>query len=277
MKKKIVLLLISLFILSSCTKPKDPSMDPEDPGINEPENPDDHDKPDNPGRPGDGDDPVTPDEPDEPNTPETPNDPEEPDTPTEDDDPETPANDEIPASGQSLPIGNKTVTGPKNSKNPVDISNYTTFDLFDSLPDNWSYIQGNNKIKNCNDFYAPSAGGGFKFSQLYYGLQTPVINSWVKIEIRFHISVVKSKSGQFDKEDPIFHIYGYDKNGQYISLDYLEQGKITVQQENNEVKLYVKNPNITYLEFRLNMYPCKGSTWYNFGVDEITLKGWQYE
>ena len=73
---------------------------------------------------------------------------------------------EIPASGQNLPIGNKTVTGPKNSKNPVDITNWVNFDLYDSLPTYFSYIQGNNKVNSRGDFYASSAGGGFKFSKL---------------------------------------------------------------------------------------------------------------
>ena len=184
---------------------------------------------------------------------------------------------EIPASGQTLPIGNKTVTGPENSKNPVDITNWVNFDLYDSLPTYFSYIQGNNKVNSRGDFYAPNAGGGFKFSKLYYGLQTPVFNSWKKLEIRFHISTVNNNNKEKDTNAPIFHIYGYNLSGRYIQLDYLEQGSITVQSEGSEVKIYVRNPEIAYLEFRLNAYPYKGSQCYNFGIDEISIRGWPYE
>ena len=184
---------------------------------------------------------------------------------------------EIPASGQNLPIGNKTVTGPKNSKNPVDITNWVNFDLHDSLPTYFSYIQGNNKVNSRGDFYASSAGGGFKFSKLYYGLQTPVFNSWKKLEVRFHISSVNNNSKEKDANAPIFHIYGYNLSGKYIQLDYLEQGSITVQSVGNEVKVYIINPDIAYLEFRLNAYPYKGSQCYNFGIDQISIKGWPYE
>lgn len=185
--------------------------------------------------------------------------------------------EEIPASGQTLPIGdgNKTVTGPANLKNPIDVSDWVEFDLFDSLPTYFSYIQGNNKVNSRGDFYAPSAGGGFKFSHLYYGLQTPVITSWKKLEIRLNISTVNNNSKKKDVDEPIFHVYGYDKTGRYISLDYIEQGKITAQ--TSEVKMYIRNENICYLEFRLNAFPYKGNQCYNFGVGSISIKGWEWE
>jgi hypothetical protein len=185
----------------------------------------------------------------------------------------------IPASGQTLPIGtgNKTCDGPDNLKNPIDISDYTNFDFFNSIPEHWSYITGNRKSSGKGDFFAESFGGGFKFAQLYYGLQTPVINSWKKIEIRFYISAVTNNSAKKDLDAPIFHIYGYDKSGKYITLDYLDQGSITTQTKGNFVRVYVRNENIAYLEFRLNAFPYKSSQCYNFGVDKITLKGFPYD
>lgn len=185
----------------------------------------------------------------------------------------------IPASGQTLPIGdgNKTITGPDNLKNPIDISDWQEFDFYNSIPAHWSYIQGNNKVNSRGDFYAESAGGGFKFSHLYYGLQTPVLTSWVKIEILFHISTVQNNSKKKDVDEPIFHIYGYNNKGRYIDLTYLEQGKITKKQEGNDVRVYVRNIDICYLEFRLNAFPYTGSQCYNFGVDKISIKGWQWE
>lgn len=185
--------------------------------------------------------------------------------------------DIIPASGQTLPIGNKTVSGPENVNNPIDVSNWINFDLYDSLPEHWSYIMGNNKVNSRGDFYSSTAGGGFKFSSLYYGLQTPLINSWVKLEIRLRISVVKNNSQKKDDDEPIFHIYGYNSKGKYIQLDYLNQGSITANSEGQEIKLYIRNIDISYLEFRLNAFPYKGQQCYNFGVDQISIKGWQWE
>lgn len=187
-------------------------------------------------------------------------------------------NDEIPASGQTLPIGdgNKTVTGPTNSKNPIDIAEWQNFDFFNSKPEYWSYIQGNNKVNN-GSYYAESAGGGYKFSQLYYGLQTPVLTQWVKTEVRLTISKVANNSQKKDVDEPIFHIYGYDLSGKMIHTQYLEQGSITAQSEGKEVKFYIKNENVSYFELRLNAFPYKGSQCYNFGVSQISIKGWQYE
>lgn len=186
------------------------------------------------------------------------------------------SSDSIPARGESLPIGNKSVSGPSNTT-PVDISEWTNFDFTSSIPGYWSYIQGNNKVKNCSDFYAESAGGGFKFAKLYYGLQSPLINSWPKIEVRLHISKVANNSQKKDVDEPILHIYGYNSDGYHIYTDYIEQGSITAQKEGTELKFYIKNENVSYFELRLNAHPYKGSQCYNFGVDEISLKGWQWE
>ena len=187
--------------------------------------------------------------------------------------------DEIPASGQTLPIGNgnKTVSGPENVNNPIDVTNWVNFDFYNSIPDYWSYIQGNNKVNSRGDFYAESAGGGFKFSQLYYGLQTPLLNTWKKFEVRLSISKVANNSQKKDVDEPIFHIYGYDITGKMIHTQYIEQGTITAQSEGKEIKFYLSNEDVCYFELRLNAFPYKGNQCYNFGVDEISIKGWQYE
>lgn len=192
---------------------------------------------------------------------------------------ETPIEEEIPSSGETLPIGNgnKTVSGPKNSKNPINIEEWVNFDFYNSIPEYWSYIQGNNKVNSRGDFYAESAGGGFKFSQLYYGLQTPVLTSWVKTEVRLSISKVANNSQKKDEGEPIFHIYGYDITGHVVETQYIEQGTITAQSEGKEIKFYIRNEDVAYFELRLNAFPYKGSQCYNFGVDEISIKGWEYE
>ena len=188
-------------------------------------------------------------------------------------------NDSIPASGQTLPIGNgnKTVTGPNNLSRPDNIGNWINYDLSESLPAYFSYIQGNNKLKNCNDFYALSAGGGFKYAQLYYGLQTPVFTPYKKVEVRLRISAVKNNSQKKDEGEPIMHIYGYNSSGKYIYQSFIEQGAIDGKSVGKEVKFYIRDMNVYYFELRLNAFPYKSSQCYNFGVDQISLKGWDYE
>lgn len=182
--------------------------------------------------------------------------------------------DPIPSQKENLPIGNTSVSGPKNLANPVDITDYTEFDLKSYLPDNFSYIQGNNKINHCSDFYAESSGGGFKFSHLYYGFQTSLFNSWNKIEVRLTISQVHNSSKQANKNKPPFmHVYGYNKKGEFVHQTNIEQGKLTANTK--EIKFYIENqPDVQYLEFRLNEYPFKGSQCYNFGVSQLMLRGW---
>lgn len=171
-----------------------------------------------------------------------------------------------------LPIGNRTVSAPANKDNKDDLTNWVDYEFDGSLPTNWSFISGNNKVSNA-PFYAD---GSVKFAHLYYGLQTPMFNSWEKLEIRFHVSQVNNSSDSKKADQPIFHIYGYDESGKFISTDYLEQGSITNATAGSYTRVYVCNPNIAYLEFRLNANPYKGSQCYNFGLNKISMKGWPY-
>lgn len=179
--------------------------------------------------------------------------------------------------GEKLPIGNTSVPGPENKSNPIDIASDNRYeaDLSNGeLPNYWSAIWGNNKTGNGNWY----ANGTYKFASLYHGLQTPYINSWKKIEIRFYIdSVNNCKDDGKNDDEPIFHIYGYNAKEKLVSTDYLEQGKITTSSVGNYVRVYVRNIDISYLEFRLSANPCKGSQHYNFGLSKITLYGWDYE
>lgn len=176
--------------------------------------------------------------------------------------------------GDKLPIGNTIVSKPSNTE-PQNIKEWVNYDLSSSLPQYFSYIQGNNKVANCFDFY-DSEGGGFKFSKLYYGLQTPLITSYKKVEVRLKISTVKNNTKKAE-DKPIFHIYSYDKNGNYLNMNTLDQGAITIKSIGSEIKFYIKNIDMAYFELRLNAYPKKGEQCYNFGVNQISVKGWDYE
>lgn len=187
-----------------------------------------------------------------------------------------PVGDRIPASGESLPIGNTTVSGPSNAI-PVDITKWVDYDFSSSLPDYWSFIMGNNKKSTSSDFYAESSGGGFKFAKTYYGLQSPLLESWLKTEVRLKVSQVQNNSqsqSQYEGK-PIFHIYSYDNTGHYIGMQTYDQRDSF--KNITEIKFYIANPKMAYFEIRLNAYPYKGSQCYNFGVSQVSLKGWPYD
>jgi len=135
-----------------------------------------------------------------------------------------PTGDRIPASGENLPIGNTAVSGPENAA-PVDISDWINYDLFSSLPEYWSFIMGNNKAERCSDFYAESSGGSFKFSHSYYGLQSRLLTSWLKTEVRLTVSQIHGNCDNQKQYDgkPIFHIYSYDETGHYLEMQTYER------------------------------------------------------
>ena len=181
-------------------------------------------------------------------------------------------NDPIPAKKEQLPIGNVSVSGPHNLvKHNLD--DYTDYVFSHALGDDWEYIQGNNKFQNKGDFYAD---GSFKFSHLYYGLQSPLLTSYKKIEIRLYIKQVNNSTDKRKEDEPIFHIYGYNDDCSYIHTQYLQQGKITKQSEGNYVRIYLENIDVSYFELRLNANPYKGNQCYNFSINKIKLKGWNY-
>jgi len=186
-----------------------------------------------------------------------------------------PSEDPIPSRGESLPIGNTSVSGPNNTT-PADITNWVNYDFFSSLPPYWSFIMGNNKKATSSDFYAESSGGGFKFSQVNYGLQSPLLNSWLKTEVRLTVSQVHGNSQNANqyKDKPIFHIYSYDSEGYYLGMQTYEQQSSFANV--TEIKFYIANPEMAYFEIRLNAFPYKSSQCYNFGVSQISIKGWPY-
>lgn len=183
--------------------------------------------------------------------------------------------DLIPSRNEFLPIGNTSVSGPKNSLRD-DIAEWRHYDLKSTLPDYFSYIQGNNKVNHCGDFYS-TENGGFKFSKLFYGIQTPLITSFKKVEVSLYISEVNGNTKKADKDAPVLHIYSYDKDGYYLGMETIDQGRITMQSVNTKIKFYIRNVNMAYFELRLNAYPYKSSQCYNFGINKISIKGWDFE
>lgn len=174
---------------------------------------------------------------------------------------------------ETLPIGNRVIGGPNNLSTPDDIASGKVYDLSSSLPANFSYIQGNNKVNACSDFYSESAGGGFKFSHLWYGFQSSAFTGYKYVDFTIHITSVNNKSGTPDVDKDVLHIYGYNSKEECILQKNIAQGVITKQTENSDITITIQNDAMNYFEFRLNANPYKGTQCYNFGMGSITVKG----
>lgn len=117
MKKYLIYLMMSLAIagFNSCTD--DDPVEPQNPGIETPENPD---EPETPA------DPENPDEPETPTDPENPNEPNNPDTP---ENPEEPENPETPEQGHKILVAYFSWGG-TTQRMAQEIANQTGADLF---------------------------------------------------------------------------------------------------------------------------------------------------
>lgn len=171
--------------------------------------------------------------------------------------------------GDMLPIGNKVIDGPTNLSNPDEISPEKSYNFTSSMPTNWVYIMGNNKAPGNESFYKE---GGLKFSHLWYGVQSCAFKPYKYTYVSFKVSSVNQCSDAAS-ENPIFHVYGYDKDNNCILQKNIEQGSITVATKGNYVNFEIHNDQMVYLEMRLNANPCKGQQSYNFGISEIKIKG----
>ena len=76
------------------------------------------------------------------------------------------------------------------------------------------------------------------------------------------------------KNKPIFCICSYDSDSYYLGMKTYEQQSSFVNIK--EIKFYIANPEMAYFKIRLNAFPYKTSQCYNFGISQISVKGWPY-
>ena len=165
------------------------------------------------------------------------------------------------------------LTTPNNKNNPIDITDWKNYSFVEELPDGFTYIYGNNKATP--DIYAD--GGGLVMDENEgprKGLQTPYFNTWNKIELRIKLGKFHGTSKSQNKNDPVFTIDCYSESGSLIDTYYIDEINVS---DNSEVKTYIKNSSISYLEIRATNLPSKSNKVYNFGISGISLKGWIYD
>lgn len=181
---------------------------------------------------------------------------------------------------------------PKNHNNPYklettlsqDESTWSNNDMKEYLPSGFRYIYKN----ACDDgpvyhktsakFYSSNnkAPGGLKIDNIGVGFQSQMfIHNGEKLEIRIGISQVNNSSDKPEEGKDTFHIYFFDKNGNYLDKHIVQEKTLTVNTK--EIHFYwTKNAkDIAYFEFRCNAMPYKGQQCYNVGIAYCNFKSWE--
>lgn len=181
---------------------------------------------------------------------------------------------------------------PKNYQNPYqlkttlsqDNDSWSNNDLKEELPDGFRYIYKN----SCDDgpayhksqakFYSSNNNnpGGLKIADVGVGFQSKMfVHNGAKLEIRIGISQVNNASDKPDEGKDTFHVYFFNKEGNYLNKYAVSEN--TIKTSTKEIKFYwTENASeIAYFEFRCNAKPYKGQQCYNVGISYCNIKSWE--
>lgn len=181
---------------------------------------------------------------------------------------------------------------PKNYQNPYqlkttlsqDNDSWSNNDLKEELPDGFRYIYKNScddgptNHKSQADFYSSNNKnlGGLKIADVGVGFQSKMfIHNGAKLEIRIGISQVNNASDKPDEGKDTFHVYFFNKEGNYLNKYAVREN--TIKTSTKEIKFYwTENASeIAYFEFRCNAKPYKGQQCYNVGISYCNIKSWE--
>lgn len=197
------------------------------------------------------------------------------------------------------PDGSPRISRPANINAPLVITDdYHNFSCVDSLTGDFSLIYGNSKYENPgyskfeHNGNNPDVNGlkidyfdKYHTGRSYIGLQSPAIVPCRKIEFRIRVSSTHGTTKKDAKKNkPVFTIYGFSKAGELVHTSTYYGCKQTDEDlkyvdifKNPNPKFYIENDaNVFYFEFRLNQAPFQNSQEFNFNINQLTLKGYNY-
>lgn len=197
------------------------------------------------------------------------------------------------------PDGSPRISRPANINAPLVITDdYHNFSCVDSLTGDFSLIYGNSKYENPgyskfeHNGNNPDVNGlkmdyfdKYHTGRSYIGLQSPAIVPCRKIEFRIRVSATHGTTKKDAKKNkPVFTIYGFSKAGELVHTSTYYGCKQTDEDlkyvdifKNPNPKFYIENDaNVFYFEFRLNQAPFQNSQEFNFNINQLTLKGYNY-
>ena len=110
---------------------------------------------------------------------------------------------------------------------------------------------------------------------------SPLFNSWAKVECRFTFwfSSKTSTSYSATANQPQFKLESYDNNENLLSTEDIEITKSNVPNNNTPYirTVYLRHSTATYFVLKWNNYIANGSSGYSAILCDVSLKGWQYE
>lgn len=197
------------------------------------------------------------------------------------------------------PDGSPRISRPSNINSPLVITDdYHNFSCVDSLTGDFSLIYGNDKYENPgyskfeHNGNNPDVNGlkmdyfdKYHTGRSYIGLQSPAIVPCRKIEFRIRVSATHgTQKKDAKKNKPVFTIYGFSKAGELVHTSTYygckqsdEDLKYVDIFKNPNPKFYIENDaNVFYFEFRLNQAPFQNAQEFNFNINQLTLKGYNY-
>lgn len=154
------------------------------------------------------------------------------------------------------------------------------YSFLESFPDGFQYIYGH-KILNQPNFYQDTTKGwkvSIPNSLARMGVQTPLFESDLKIEIRLYLAGIYNSSNKVDQDQPWLRVYGFNKEGILTQIKEVEcpSNFYNYKNSSNPINFYMSGENVDYLEIRFIAPPYKGSQCYNFGIKEIGFKTFPY-
>ncbi len=179
---------------------------------------------------------------------------------------------------------------PKNHDNPEELLTSTTQqgwsnNIFNqALPDgfryayNNSYDDGEPGHKASPDYYSEQDGGGLKLSKVGWGFQSKEFrHTGQKLEIRIKYKLYKG-SGSVNENDDTAHVYFYTSSGALVGQYNIAKGSFNAKEKTEATYTFYWTGNaskVAYFEFRLLAFPFKGSQNFNTQVMECNIKSWE--
>lgn len=154
------------------------------------------------------------------------------------------------------------------------------YSFLESFPGGFQYIYGH-KILNQPNFYQDDTKGWkvtIPNSLAQMGVQTPLFESNLKIEIRLYLTGIYNSSNKVDQDQPWVRVYGFNKEGTLTQIKEVEcpSNFYNYKNSSNPINFYMSGEDVDYLEIRFTAPPYKGSQCYNFGIKEIGFKTFPY-
>ena len=154
------------------------------------------------------------------------------------------------------------------------------YSFLESFPEGFQYIYGH-KILNNPKFYQDNTKGwsiSVPNSLARMGVQTPLFDSNLKIEIRLYLTSINPSNNKVDQDQPWVRVYGFNKEGTLTQIKEVEcpSNFYNYKNSSNPINFYMSGEDVDYLEIRFTAPPYKGSQCYNFGIKEIGFKTFPY-